>query len=655
MSVDRAADARPANGDAFAATSPAAVASRDAAASREAVAVFATLVAERCCDAADCAEAAASLARAAATLRSAEDDIEGAAGKTAATRETAALEAEASTGSATAASCPAAAVFAAALPAPCVASAAFAAASSIAGMTVAAVAPTSAPAPFATLNVGSSRSSSTLACTEAEAVSPAFAARVTRRAGFASCPSSAGSPPSASPTAASTSAGNSKPLSVPCRTSMVMASSVARVGSSGNRSSVLSSRATSLSCASRCAERAARASLFSVSVETVAVRCFVERERGARVFGDAAESAIGKGAVVVAVRQRSPAAGRRCKMPSSFFETSLSHGRTQAPTGIHVSACAARAPALSGRQNLVYPWTRTGTHYRARLPVIAVWPCRRPVRRPFLSVSTRSMNTSASSATLAAELREHFAQVVLPLWRGPGFNAALNLPYEAVDSAHRPLPVVRYRAMACARQLFVFSQAGDAAHADTLFDALLSHFHDTLNGGWFFSVNAEGAPLDTSKDLYTHAFIVFACAEYFVRSGNQDALDVMYDTSALITERFAHARDGLLNASLDADFSTVTGTPLQNPLMHLTEAWLAAREATQDGAFGDALTRLVEVVARNFMHQPTGCIAELPLGSDDNRLEPGHQFEWFYLVRRAAGLLGTSGLDEALTRAFSFA
>jgi mannose-6-phosphate isomerase len=265
------------------------------------------------------------------------------------------------------------------------------------------------------------------------------------------------------------------------------------------------------------------------------------------------------------------------------------------------------------------------------------------------------MNTSASSATLAAELREHFAQIVLPLWRGPGFNAALNLPYEAVDSAHRPLPVVRYRAMACARQLFVFSQAGDAAHADTLFDALLSHFHDTLNGGWFFSVNAEGAPLDTSKDLYTHAFIVFACAEYFARSGNQDALDVMYDTSALITERFANARDGLLNASLDADFSTVTGTPLQNPLMHLTEAWLAAREATQDVAFGDALTRLVEVVARNFTHQPTGCIAELPLGSDDNRLEPGHQFEWFYLVRRAAGLLGTSGLDEALTRAFSFA
>ncbi|CAH2930509.1 MAG: Mannose-6-phosphate isomerase (EC [uncultured Paraburkholderia sp.] len=34
----------------------------------------------------------------------------------------------------------------------------------------------------------------------------------------------------------------------------------------------------------------------------------------------------------------------------------------------------------------------------------------------------------------------------------------------------------------------------------------------------FYSVDAEGAPLDTTKDLYTHAFVVFAYAEYARRS-----------------------------------------------------------------------------------------------------------------------------------------
>jgi mannose-6-phosphate isomerase len=264
------------------------------------------------------------------------------------------------------------------------------------------------------------------------------------------------------------------------------------------------------------------------------------------------------------------------------------------------------------------------------------------------------MTSSAPTAALAALLRTHFTQVVLPIWRGPGFNAALRLPYEAVGHDHRPLPVARYRAMACARQLFVFSQAGDIAHADILFDSLRRYFHDAQRGGWFYSVDRDGAPLDTTKDLYTHAFVVFACAEYLARSGNRDALDVINETSAQIADRFA-ARDGLLNAALDASFSTITGTPVQNPLMHLTEAWLAAHDVTGDAAFATSLTRLVEAIARSFVHQPTGCIAELPSGSADNRLEPGHQFEWFYLVRCAAGLLGQSELDAALTRAFDFA
>jgi mannose/cellobiose epimerase-like protein (N-acyl-D-glucosamine 2-epimerase family) len=272
-----------------------------------------------------------------------------------------------------------------------------------------------------------------------------------------------------------------------------------------------------------------------------------------------------------------------------------------------------------------------------------------------LAKPIHSMNTSAAALTLAATLRDHFARVVLPIWRGPGFNQALKLPYEAVSADHhRPLPAGRYRAMACARQLFVFSQAGDTAHAEMLFDALVHYFQDRQRGGWFYSVDAQGAPLDTTKDLYTHAFLVFACAEYGARSGNRDALELVHSTSALIEDRFA-AQHGLLNAALDADFSSVTGTPIQNPLMHLTEAWLAARAATGDSAFDPALAKLADAIERTFVHAPSGCIAELPLGADDNRLEPGHQFEWFWLVKQAGALLDGSGLDDALSRAFDFA
>jgi mannose-6-phosphate isomerase len=266
------------------------------------------------------------------------------------------------------------------------------------------------------------------------------------------------------------------------------------------------------------------------------------------------------------------------------------------------------------------------------------------------------MNTAAVSLPLAATLRDHFASVVLPIWRGPGFNTVMHLPYEAVSAGagHSPLPVERYRAMACARQLFVFSQAGEPAHAHVLFEAMLHYFKDKQRGGWIYSVDAQGAPLDTTKDLYTHAFVVFACAEYAARFDNADARGLVHSTSALIEARFGD-QDGLFNAALNADFSTVTGARAQNPLMHLTEAWLAARDATQDSAFDTALRKLTDAIERTFVHAATGCIAELPLGVEDNRLEPGHQFEWFWLIRQAGTLLDGSELDGALSRAFAFA
>ncbi|MFP4890832.1 AGE family epimerase/isomerase [Paraburkholderia sp. EG304] len=261
----------------------------------------------------------------------------------------------------------------------------------------------------------------------------------------------------------------------------------------------------------------------------------------------------------------------------------------------------------------------------------------------------------ASTTTTANALREHFANVVLPMWRGPGFNHALQLPYEALDATGgEPLPAQRYRAMACARQLFTFAQAGDMEHARVLFDSLTRTFRDADHGGWFYSVDALGVPLDTTKDLYTHAFVVFACAEYARRSANLDALKLVHSTTALIQSNFAADGD-LFNAALNADFSKVTATPLQNPLMHLTEAWLAACQATRDNVFGAAVRRLAGAVARHFVHAPSGCIAELPIGASDNRLEPGHQFEWYWLVRQGGALFDGTGLIEALARAFAFA
>ncbi len=84
-----------------------------------------------------------------------------------------------------------------------------------------------------------------------------------------------------------------------------------------------------------------------------------------------------------------------------------------------------------------------------------------------------------------ARFNQHFAERIVPLWQGP-LERDMALPYEALDAQHHPLPVQRYRAMACARQLYVFSsrigQPGAAERAAALFRSLQKHFHDAEHG-----------------------------------------------------------------------------------------------------------------------------------------------------------------------------
>ncbi|MGI4860767.1 MAG: AGE family epimerase/isomerase [Janthinobacterium lividum] len=264
----------------------------------------------------------------------------------------------------------------------------------------------------------------------------------------------------------------------------------------------------------------------------------------------------------------------------------------------------------------------------------------------------------ASSARTAADaLRHHYANVVVPMWRNGGFNPDLRLPYDIYDVMPRAEPPRRYRAMACARQLFVFARENDKAHADMLFAALLERFGDTQHGGFFYSVDARGAPLETDKDLYTHAFVIFACAAYLERFRVAEAGRVIGATLEVIRSRFpADPENGLSCAAVSPDFTTARLGARQNPLMHLTEAYLAARHATGETRFDTALHALLPPIADTFLARDSNCILELPYRAPDNWIEPGHQFEWFYLSRHDEHpAFAHAGLDTRLRDAFRFA
>jgi len=259
--------------------------------------------------------------------------------------------------------------------------------------------------------------------------------------------------------------------------------------------------------------------------------------------------------------------------------------------------------------------------------------------------------------TLFGEVQQHFLDVIVPLWQGPGWNADMALPYEALDAAHQPLPPQRYRAMACARQLYLFSSLigvvdNAEVRAAALFRSLQRHFHDAEHGGWFYSIDPQGKPLDQRKDLYTHAFILFACAHYWEKSREPLVESTLNAALEVIGRRFATG-DGLYEACLDRDWITLETGPLQNPLMHLAEAFLATLAVREDAQVKQALSELCTAMHKRFVDPQAGVLMEKPLGAVDNWYEPGHQFEWYFLLE-SSPLLRDSKLHAALDRAFAF-
>jgi mannose/cellobiose epimerase-like protein (N-acyl-D-glucosamine 2-epimerase family) len=256
---------------------------------------------------------------------------------------------------------------------------------------------------------------------------------------------------------------------------------------------------------------------------------------------------------------------------------------------------------------------------------------------------------------LFASVQQHFQDVIVSLWQGPGWNADMALPYEALDAGHQPLPPQRYRAMACARQLYLFSSLiGQVPAAEeraaALFRSLQQHFHDAEHGGWFYSIDPQGAPLDQRKDLYTHAFILFACAHYWGKVREPLVESVLNATLEVLAQRFATG-DGLYEASLERDWSSLDSGPLQNPLMHLAEAFLATLSVREDIAVQRALVELCTAMQMRFIDPQHSVLMEKPLGAVDNWFEPGHQFEWYFLLE-SSPLLRGSKLHVSLDRAF---
>lgn len=100
----------------------------------------------------------------------------------------------------------------------------------------------------------------------------------------------------------------------------------------------------------------------------------------------------------------------------------------------------------------------------------------------------------------------------------------------------------------------------------------------------------------------------------------------------------------------------------QNPQMHMLEALLQAYELTGESQWLQRATAYVALAERYFIDPSTGAVREFvaydlsPLqGAEGERREPGHQYEWAWLLERFVELGGDGKVKPLADRMAAFA
>ena len=131
---------------------------------------------------------------------------------------------------------------------------------------------------------------------------------------------------------------------------------------------------------------------------------------------------------------------------------------------------------------------------------------------------------------------------------------------------------------------------------DNAMQFLWTRHRDATRGGYFWSVD-DTAPVDRNKQAYGHAFVLLA-ASSAMTVGHPLAAPMLADISEILDTRFWEPRHGASAEEFGPDWTPVPGYRGQNANMHLTEALMAAFEATGERLYLDRAESIADLVIR---------------------------------------------------------
>lgn len=254
----------------------------------------------------------------------------------------------------------------------------------------------------------------------------------------------------------------------------------------------------------------------------------------------------------------------------------------------------------------------------------------------------------------AARVGQWLNEAAWPLWIARGIDRD-GLFFEQLDFAGNPDFAACRRIRVQGRQLFAFAQALAAGHeaAREPLTRGLATVEARCWGpdgkpGWIHILTPDGAPLDTLRDTYDQAFMLFGLAAAG-KVGFPHALVLAERTVAFLDTSLADPRAGGYLEGLPASLPRRS-----NPHMHLMEAMLALHDVTGQAQWLDRANRIAALFESRFFDRASGTLGEyftrdlvLAKGDSGASVEPGHHFEWSWLLHRLADAGGRDYRSQA--------